>query len=40
LLAEQIRAAVGSPSDLESSLDTLDDWADRLREVALESNGE
>lgn len=37
LLAEQIRAAAVSPADIASTLDTLDDWAEQLREVALDS---
>jgi RNA polymerase sigma factor (sigma-70 family) len=40
LLAEQIRAEAGSPAELESELDTLDDWAEQLRDVALEPSGE
>jgi RNA polymerase sigma factor (sigma-70 family) len=39
LLAEQIRAAARSPAEVESTLDTLEAWAEQLREVALESSG-
>ncbi len=39
-LAEQIRAAAGSPGEIASTLDTLDDWAEQLREVALDSSAE
>lgn len=40
LLAEQIRAEPGSPVEIESELDTLDDWAEQLRDVALAPSGE
>jgi RNA polymerase sigma factor (sigma-70 family) len=40
LLADQIRAEAGPSAEIDRTLDTLDDWAEQLRDVALESSGE
>jgi RNA polymerase sigma factor (sigma-70 family) len=40
LLAEQIRAEAGPADDIDRTLDTLDDWAEQLRDVAREPNAE
>jgi hypothetical protein len=40
LLADQIRAEAGPAAEIERTLDTLDDWASELRDVALELSGE